>query len=1029
MSHAPATGPAAVRVKQLCVPRDLSSLSRETETVHDLADLGSPGKLDPAQFFKTTFVTTGMAAFVQAVFDRFAGSGGSPVICLSQSMGGGKTHNLLAAGLLAKYPSHKSAVAHIPALKHLVIPEGLRVLSFSGREHNVAFWESFAAQLGVARAFRTSEGKLIVPSPEDWQKVLGTEKTLILLDELPPYFHSIAGKGHASVSVCSASDLTTALVSLFGAAAKMPNLVVVYTDLDGAVYDIDFAGKALAELRKVQDEASRLMTRIEPIKLGSDEFFGVLRKRLFDQLPTAAQVDVVAEAYAEKYRSLKKAGVIGDVGTDHDFKQEIVQAYPFHPKWKDLYSRISHNPNFQQTRGLLRLIGAQVKEVFESTAAGPLLVGPQHLPVGDSQVHHQLMLVNNTLQEAMAIDVTSSGAAKAHASLLDEDKGFNGLASEVATLVLVASLPNSQGQVPGLTEAEIKRTFISPEWDMAKVAELLQSEGLTAHCEYLHFIPSTKRYVFKQVTNPHAALRNRAAGFSESLVIQKLQAYLEDKFAPKAKNAYQAVKAFPSVQDIKLERDKVLLVIEGGQPSLDPEYREFFKQTDLKNRILFLVNSKQFSKVIEDARYYFAAQEVAGAMQDSGDRDVFEQIKKSKETQFHITVASTYNSIFYPSIEDEPSAKALDTKLNNGAWNGETLIEEALLAEEKLVVDSAAQSLIIKIERLMNPKRLKWTSLLEKMARSSDFPFVPLATLEAVKAKKLLEGSWRAHEDTGELERGPFVDPATVEVQTVSVEEDGTAVLRLFFKGADVVYGAETADVSRQSATASTEMRTKSPRLYFLPVHSRGTYKDGAIVEWRHPLRICVQQVGAELSLKALPAGRLTYSYSDASLDVDATEYKGPFQVPAGATKVRVRAELDGVIREESIPLRGAAGPGAGPVKVSRKLTRTDRQSSLVALTKLKQYATQVGFSIDLSLSSGKAMSLNCYQGLDSDKPWAPEDAEQVFLACLNTFAANPTDGVNLSITEAVFHNRNSAEDFAEAVGEVFDDEDYTYVR
>lgn len=961
----------SLSVTRLCVARDLTHLAHETETVHDLGDLNRPEKLDPDHFFETTFVTSGMASFISEVFGRFTKTGGSPVICLSQSMGGGKTHNLLAAGLLAKHPSFKHKI-DAEAISSVEVPEGIRVLSFSGREHNDAFWESFAQQMGKKDHFRDREGRLIIPTPESWMQLFGYEKVLILLDEIPPYFHSIANRGSGVASICSVSDLTSALVSLFGAAGRSQSLVVVYTDLDGAVYKLDskgattgimdLAGAALTELRTVEAEASRVVKNIQPIKLGSDEFFGVLRSRLFAKVPDSQTIEKIADLYLDEYKMLKKAGRFSDTSADADFKDEIVKAYPFHPKWKDMYARLSNNPNFQQTRGLLRLVGAQVREAFERGRNASLL-GPQHLPVGADAVHRQLMQLNEPLAMAIATDVVSAGATKAHATQRDELDKLDGLATEVATLILVASLPNSGHIAPGIAENDLLRTFIGPDRDFNKVAQLIQADGLPSDFEYLHLVAATKRFVFKSIANPNAQLRKVASQFSESEVTARVKGYLEKLFEPKSKKAYQAVVAFPAVEDIKLNMDKTLLVIEGGQPSLDPEYRAFYEDADFKNRVLFLVNSRKFDKLLDDARYHFAAQDVSNDVLGGKDSDAFEVIMKTKEAAFHTTVQSTYNSLFYPS-SGEPSQVAVATKL----VGCEALIEDALVNEEKLWTDATDKRLSMKIERLMNPRRLKWSSIKQKMARDPDFPFVPEAVLEEVKAAHLASGAWRYHKETDEVEKGPFQDKASLRVELTGMDDQGNATIRLHMLGADKVHWSEHPTVTRADAIAPEQMTTSEPVLYFFPIHSKGTFIDGDVFKWVRP---------------ALP---------------------------------------EKAVREEN-------DTHTGRVKVAMRHTVADRQSATKLLESLSVAATAVAFTIEVLPAKGRTLSISGRNDHLGENPWSPSDLQSIFGKVSAEYATDNSENINLKVTEVEFHNKAMSKSFSIANDIEFSEDDYTYVR
>ena len=77
------------------------ALSDQIESLEDLVghDAGAA-----EAFFKKTYVTGGMHTLLRQGLQRLAGSSGQAVFELKQSMGGGKTHSMLALGYLAANP-------------------------------------------------------------------------------------------------------------------------------------------------------------------------------------------------------------------------------------------------------------------------------------------------------------------------------------------------------------------------------------------------------------------------------------------------------------------------------------------------------------------------------------------------------------------------------------------------------------------------------------------------------------------------------------------------------------------------------------------------------------------------------------------------------------------------------------------------------------------------------------------------------------------------------------------------------------
>ena len=86
---------------QLCHPRESVFDSSVRDTTLSIDDLPT---MDAKEFFAENYVTEGMSQLLTETFSRLEGKNqnASGAYLLSQSMGGGKTHNLIALGLLAR---------------------------------------------------------------------------------------------------------------------------------------------------------------------------------------------------------------------------------------------------------------------------------------------------------------------------------------------------------------------------------------------------------------------------------------------------------------------------------------------------------------------------------------------------------------------------------------------------------------------------------------------------------------------------------------------------------------------------------------------------------------------------------------------------------------------------------------------------------------------------------------------------------------------------------------------------------------
>ena len=89
-------------IHTLCTPRPSVHAADRRATVLNL-DTFLKGQVSGAEFFEENYFTHGMLTLVDRAFRHLGGSGaGSSVFLLSQAMGGGKTHSMIALGLLAR---------------------------------------------------------------------------------------------------------------------------------------------------------------------------------------------------------------------------------------------------------------------------------------------------------------------------------------------------------------------------------------------------------------------------------------------------------------------------------------------------------------------------------------------------------------------------------------------------------------------------------------------------------------------------------------------------------------------------------------------------------------------------------------------------------------------------------------------------------------------------------------------------------------------------------------------------------------
>jgi hypothetical protein len=174
-------------IKQACEFNPVIKDYKMAGGIENLTDL-IDDEGDGTEFFERNYITEGMAQLFKEGMLRLAGKTDQAVFELSQAMGGGKTHMMIALGLLAKHSHLRKAI--LPAeLSQRLDFTNARIAAFTGRNTPENYiWGDIASQLGAAEQIKSHW----VNGPKEvdqntWKQIIGDQPTLIMLDELPNY--------------------------------------------------------------------------------------------------------------------------------------------------------------------------------------------------------------------------------------------------------------------------------------------------------------------------------------------------------------------------------------------------------------------------------------------------------------------------------------------------------------------------------------------------------------------------------------------------------------------------------------------------------------------------------------------------------------------------------------------------------------------------------------------------------------------------------------------------------------------------
>ena len=916
-----------------CTPRPSVFAADRRATVLSL-DTFLKGEINGSEFFEENYFTTGMLTLMDRAFRHLAGNAaGSSVFLLSQAMGGGKTHSMIALGLLARDPE----------LRRKTLGEGdpapslgkCQVVGFNGRSTDApgGIWGAIAEQLGKADQFaRYCSPLLQAPGPEAWKQLLGSAPVIMFLDELPPYLeYTVAVPvGNANLGTVT----TAALANLFVAVADMENVCLVLSDLAGSNYSVGQASIEAAFNRAVGGitaEAKRIAVPITPVNPNGDELYHILRKRLFSQIAPESEVNRVAEIYREALREAGKMGLT--TTTPESLYTRLLESYPFHPDLRELVGKFKENEGFQQTRGVIRLMQIVVSNLWKREKAAKLdLIHPYDLDLNDDEIASEIRTINPSLSEAIAHDVAHGGDAEVEQ--IDVANGTSD-ASDAARLILVASLSTTPGSIHGLREYQLVDCLQRPGRDLATFkASVL--DKLATRAWYLHN-SADGRLFFKNQQNLAAKLRSTALSLHSETVDRMLRDHLESYFSASLRDCYQVVKVLPPPDEIQVEQEKTTLVIvrPGGQANQLPisdDWQAWWAQQPYKNRVLFLTGSRDtFQKVLDSARQTRALDSIEDDLKsestaaDDPQWRALDILRDRVGLQFTAALKEAFDQIVYPSINSALRATGIDLAFA-GNSSGEATIRHTLDSAQKFTAKITDDSFRTRAEARLfggaESKTVLWSDFKRAAAVNTNWPLHKTSALDDLKAECIRRGQWR--EEGNHIRRGPFPPPAPeVSIRELAVEEDGKGHTYLKIEplhAPSIVYETGDSDPTPASSPVPTPARFEATalRYRFLAYDPEDMTRTSVVKEWTAKLRLKYQTHNRgdhyEIELLALPqTNGVTIRYTtdgSSPTSAGAATYDGPIRVPANcrvlcAMAVSASYTLNSEILRIPIPQKG----------------------------------------------------------------------------------------------------------------------------
>lgn len=494
-----------------------------------VAGKANPVYGDATTFFRNTYPTRQLKETVQHIFSRLANPNeAGAVVRLSTGFGGGKTHTLITLWHLAH---------HLDDLR----PDVVKLLPGAGRPQQVCVVGIDAEKAGTdvfdrhnGIVVRSLQGELAwqlqgakgleqLGEQDDPSKqideallemLLPEEPTLILMDELVIYLSLLEQRAQNSVLA-----LLNRLASI---ASRRPQLVLVVTDpADQRVYSqqAEQIDEALRDAATRLDELlSRRATDVDPIGVESAQ---IITTRLFEGVDPQEAERVSAEYHRLYTRVLQEnPGSLQDRVATQEYAQRIRQCYPFHPRLiETAEGRLAALPDFQRSRGVLRLFARIVRDLWERQEPVDLITAGE-VNWSSSRLREDLIQRINRQQFEAVVRADIEG----HAAELDGE--VRGIHTRVASALLLESL--AMDAHSGLDMPDLTLAVLRPEEAGHEPREAM--ERLAGVCWHTYPFAGGAGWQFRVEPNVNRMIEERIAGVPLEDARARVMAQVQEKY-------------------------------------------------------------------------------------------------------------------------------------------------------------------------------------------------------------------------------------------------------------------------------------------------------------------------------------------------------------------------------------------------------------------------------------------------------------------------------------------------------------------